>query len=180
MANPVEIWKAEKHGLDVWPDVERHAAAGTPMKQIDAADLERMKWYGFFYRKRDEPGRYMNRIRITANEMTAAQAKEIARLAYEFGHGIVDVTTRANVQIQGLSIEHLPEVRRRLEAVGLTAKQTGHDNIRNVFGHPFSGLMAGRVDRHARFVPPGDGAVRRQPRVFRLAAQDEHLLQRHS
>ncbi len=142
MANPVEVWKAEKHGLDVWPDVERHAAAGTPMKQIDAADLERMKWYGFFYRKRDEAGRYMNRIRITANEMTAAQAKEIARLAYDFGHGIVDVTTRANVQIQGLSIEHLPEVRKRLEGVGLTSKQTGHDNIRNVFGHPFSGLMA--------------------------------------
>ncbi len=145
MANPVEVWKAEKHGLDVWSDVERHAAGRTPMKQIDAADLERMKWYGFFYRKRDEPGRYMNRIRITANEMTAAQAKEIARVAYEFGHGIVDVTTRANVQVQGLSIEHLPEVRRRLEAVGLTAKQTGHDNIRNVFGHPFSGLMRGEL-----------------------------------
>ncbi len=142
MANPVETWKAEKHGLDVWPDIERHAAAGTPLKQIEAADLERMKWYGFFYRKRDEPGRYMSRIRITANEMTAAQAKEIARLAYRLGHGIVDITTRANVQIQGLSIEHLPEVRRRLESVGLTAKQTGHDNIRNVFGHPFSGLMA--------------------------------------
>ncbi len=141
MANPVEVWKAEKHGLDVWTDVERHAVAGTPMKQIDTADLERMKWYGFFYRKRDEPGRYMNRIRITANEMTAAQAKEIARLAYEFGHGIVDVTTRANVQIQGISIERLPEVRERLEAVKLTSKQTGHDNIRNVFGHPFSGLM---------------------------------------
>jgi ferredoxin-nitrite reductase len=141
MANPVEAWKAAKHGLDVWSDVERHAVAGTPMKQIDADDLERMKWYGFFYRKRDEPGRYMSRIRITANEMTAAQAKEIARLAYEFGHGIVDVTTRANVQVQGLSIEYLPEVRRRLEAVGLTAKQTGHDNIRNVFGHPFSGLL---------------------------------------
>ncbi len=142
MANSVEVWKAHKHGLDVWPDVERHAAAGTPLKLIDAADLERMKWYGFFYRKRDEPGRYMNRIRITANELTAAQAKEIARLAYTFGHGIVDVTTRANVQVQGLSIDHLPEVRRRLESVGLTSKQTGHDNIRNVFGHPFSGLMA--------------------------------------
>ncbi len=141
MANPVEVWKAEKHGLDVWSDVERHASAATPMKQIDAADLERMKWYGFFYRKRDQPGRYMNRIRITAGELSAAQAKEIARLAYEFGHGIVDVTTRANVQIQGLPIDRLPEVRSRLEAVGLTAKQTGHDNIRNVFGHPFSGLM---------------------------------------
>ncbi|MBX3414245.1 MAG: Rieske 2Fe-2S domain-containing protein [Pirellulales bacterium] len=142
MANPVEIWKSKKHGFDVWPDIERYAAAGTSMKAIDSADLERMKWYGFFYRKRDEPGRYMNRIRITAGELSGAQAKEIARLAYEYGHGIVDVTTRANLQVQGLSIEHLPRVHERLTTVGLSSKQTGHDNIRNVFAHPFSGLMA--------------------------------------
>ena len=142
MANPVEVWKSEKHPFDVWSDVEAHAATSTPMDQIPSQDLERMKWHGFFYRKRDSPGRYMNRIRITANEMTAEQAKEIALMAYEYGHGIVDVTTRANVQIQGLEICHLPKVAGRLEKIGLTAKQTGHDNIRNVFGHPFSGLMS--------------------------------------
>lgn len=141
MANPIEIWKAEKHGFDVWPDVQRHAAAKTPMDQIEGNDLERMKWHGFFYRKRDASGRYMNRIRITANELTAEQAREIALIAYEYGHGIVDVTTRANLQVQGLDIEHLPKVAERLAKVGLSSKQTGHDNIRNVFGHPFSGLI---------------------------------------
>lgn len=141
MGNPVEVWKSEKHGLDVWPDVLRYAATGTPMKDIDTADLERMKWHGFYYRKRDEPGRYMNRIRITANEVTADQAREIAHLAYEFGHGIIDVTTRAALQVQGLEIINLPRVTERLEKVGLSAKQTGHDNVRNVFAHPFSGLM---------------------------------------
>lgn len=141
MSNPAEIWKTAKHGFDVWPDVERYAAAGTPMKDIDAADLERMKWYGFFYRKRDAPGRYMNRIRITAGELAAAQAKAIAHLAYDFGHGVIDVTTRANLQVQGLDVRHLPKVAERLERVGLTSKQTGHDNIRNVFAHPFSGLL---------------------------------------
>ncbi|MCA8994486.1 MAG: Rieske 2Fe-2S domain-containing protein, partial [Planctomycetaceae bacterium] len=35
----------------------------------------------------------------------------------------------------------LPKVAERLEKVGLNSKQTGHDNIRNVFGHPFSGLV---------------------------------------
>ncbi|MBX3444833.1 MAG: precorrin-3B synthase [Planctomyces sp.] len=141
MANPVEVWKAEKHGLDAWEDIERHASARTPMSDIDAADLERMKWHGFFYRKRDEPGRYMNRIRVTANELSAEQAREIAYLAYEYGHGIIDVTTRANLQVQGLEISDVPKFRERLERVGLTSKQTGHDNIRNVFGHPFSGLL---------------------------------------
>ncbi len=145
MANPVEEWKAEKHPFEVWADVERHAAAGTPMKEIAAPDLERMKWHGFFYRKRDTPGRYMNRIRVTGCELTSKQAKEIAIIAYEYGHGIIDSTTRGNLQVQGLGIEHVPKVAERLSAVGLTSKQTGHDNIRNVFGHPFSGLMPGEL-----------------------------------
>lgn len=141
MSNPIETWKAEKHPFEVWTDLERHAAAKTPMSEIDTPDLERMKWHGFFYRKRDKPGRYMNRVRITGCELTSEQAREIAMMAYEYGHGIIDVTTRANLQIQGLGIEHLPAVAKRLEAVGLTSKQTGHDNIRNVFGHPYSGLL---------------------------------------
>ncbi len=138
--NKVEQWKSQKHGLDVWPDVLRYAQEGTPMKAIDNADLERMKWHGVFYRKRNAPGNYMLRIRITGCELTSAQAKEIAYLAYEFGHGFVDITTRANIQVQGLNIERVPTAIARLEACGLTAKQTGHDNIRNVFCHPLSGV----------------------------------------
>ena len=42
--NKVEAWKSEKHGFDVWPDVEDHAKHGTPMAEIAEADLERMKW----------------------------------------------------------------------------------------------------------------------------------------
>ncbi len=141
MVNPAEVWKSQKHSFDVWPDVLRHAETRTPMGDIGTPDLERMKWYGFFYRKRDAPGRYMNRIRITAGELSSDQAREIAAIAYEHGHGIVDVTTRANLQVQGLDIEHLPEVAARLAAVGLTSKQTGHDNVRNVFAHPFSGVL---------------------------------------
>ena len=104
MSNPVEVWKSEKHPFDVWSDVERHAASVTPMSEIETPDLERMKWHGFFYRKRDTPGRYMTRIRVTAGELRAEQAREIALIAYEYGHGIVDITTRANLQVQ--RVEH--------------------------------------------------------------------------
>lgn len=140
MANPVEVWKAQKHGLDAWADVLRYADARTSMKDIPAADLERMKWHGVFYRKRDGQGTYMLRLRVTGCELTAAQAKAVAYVALEHGYGIVDVTTRANLQVQGLSIENVPRAIERLAAVGLSCKQTGHDNVRNVFGHPFAGL----------------------------------------
>ena len=108
MPNPVEIWKSQKHGFDVWPDLVQYAAAKTPMKEIETPDLERMKWHGVYYRKNDTPGSYMLRIRLTGCELTAQQAKAIAYVAYDFGYGIVDITTRANIQIQGLKIEDVP------------------------------------------------------------------------
>jgi ferredoxin-nitrite reductase len=137
--NKVETWKAEKHGFDVWPDVLAYAQAGTPMAAIPEADLERMKWYGLFYRKRVEDGRYMIRVRIPGCELTAPQARALAEVA-KIGYSILDVTTRGNVQIQGLTIRDLPGVVERLETVGLTSRQTGHDNVRNVMTHPWAGL----------------------------------------
>jgi ferredoxin-nitrite reductase len=42
--------------------------------------------------------------------------------------------------VQGLTIQKIPGVIAALERVGLTSKQTGFDNIRNVTSHPLSGL----------------------------------------
>ncbi len=137
--NPVEVWKAKKHGFDVWPDLLNWAAQGTSYDEIDEADLHRMKWYGVFWRKSDQ-NRYMLRVRIPACEMTAGQARALALIAHESGHEIVDVTTRGNIQIQGLTIDKVPGVIAALSAAGLTSKQTGLDNIRNVTSHPFAGF----------------------------------------
>ena len=138
----VEIWKAAKHGIDVWPDILRYAQEGTPMDAIDEADLERMKWYGYFYRKNNDNNHYMCRVRIPGCTMTANQARALAFVAYESGYSLVDVTTRGNIQIQGLTIEKLPGVRAALERVGLTSRQSGHDNARNITSHPWSGIDA--------------------------------------
>ena len=147
--NKVEAWKAAKHGFDVWGDLVRHAEAGTPMAEIDEPDLERMKWYGVFYRKRVEDGRYMIRVRIPGCELTSGQARAVGAIA-RAAYSIVDVTTRGNVQVQGLTGSQLVQALGTLEATGLTAKQTGHDNVRNVMCHPWAGLdpddrLGGRV-----------------------------------
>jgi precorrin-3B synthase len=138
--SPVETWKRAKHGFDVWPDLERYARDKTPMSRIEEAELERLKWYGFFYRKNNDHNHYMCRIRVPGCELTAEQARTLAYVAYESGYSLVDLTTRGNVQIQGLTIDKLPAVRSALERVGLTSRQTGHDNVRNVTCHPWSGL----------------------------------------
>jgi ferredoxin-nitrite reductase len=138
--SPVEVWKQARHGIDVWPDVQRWAEGGTSMSQIPEADLERMKWYGYFHRKNHDFDHYMCRVRIPGCEMSAAQARTLALIAHQSGYGLVDLTTRGNVQIQGLPITALPVVRAALEKSGLTARQSGHDNVRNITSHPWSGI----------------------------------------
>ncbi|MGH7823033.1 MAG: ferredoxin--nitrite reductase, partial [Candidatus Binatia bacterium] len=137
--NAFEVWKAAKHGFDVWPDVGRFAEERTPHAAIAEEDLQRMKWYGLFWRKHDRD-RYMIRIRVPGCEMTAEQLRAVAFVAYQAGHGIVDVTTRGNVQVQGLTIDKVPAVIAALEKTGLTSKQTGLDNVRNVTSHPLAGV----------------------------------------
>src|SRR5262249_51883317 len=53
-----------------------------------------------------------------------------------------DLTTRQQVQLRWFTIVDVPDIFRRLEAVGLTSKQTGMDNVRGVCGCPLSGLGA--------------------------------------
>src|SRR5688500_15357962 len=141
--NPVEVWKAARHGFDVWPDVLRWAREATPHAAIEEPDLQRMKWHGLFWRKHDRD-RYMIRIRIPACDMTADQARAIAFVAYESGHGIVDLTTRGNVQVQGLTIQKIPGVVAALDRAGLTAKQTGMATTRNAPGHRLAGAEVGQ------------------------------------
>ncbi len=138
--NKIEAFKAAKHPLDVWDDLVRWAQEDKPSAQIPPDDIERFKWYGFLHRKRDGD-HYMMRVRITSCELTAQAARELAFIAYEYGYGIVDITTRGNIQVQGLRLSHLPKARSRLQQVGLETLQTAHDNVRNIYGHPLSGLV---------------------------------------
>jgi ferredoxin-nitrite reductase len=137
--NPVEVWKSRRHGFDVWSDFLHWAEHEIPFNEIDEADLQRLKWFGIFWRKHDHD-RYMLRVRIPGCEMTAEQARVLAFIAYSSGHEIVDLTTRGNIQIQGLPIGKIPRAIQAMDSVGLTSKQTGLDNVRNVTCHPLSGI----------------------------------------
>ena len=49
-ANKFEVMKAEKDGLDIWPDLLRYVSECTPVSEIPEDDLQRMKWFGVFHR----------------------------------------------------------------------------------------------------------------------------------
>ena len=140
--NKIEELKAQKDGLDVGADIPRYAAQG--LEAIEEGDLDRLKWWGIFFRKQT-PGYFMMRLRIPNGVTTAAQLRAIGGIANRVGRGLVDITTRQQVQLRWIRIQDVPEILDRLLDVGLVTLQTGMDNIRNIIGCPAFGLTPNEV-----------------------------------
>jgi NAD(P)H-nitrite reductase large subunit len=137
--NKIERFKREKDGLDILADVPRFTQEG--WEAIDEGDRERLKWAGVFFR-RQTPGKFMMRVRISNGFTNAAQIRTLAAITRDRGVGFADITTRQQIQLRGFPIEDVPEIWSQLEAVGLVSLQTGQDNVRNVVGCPVAGLTA--------------------------------------
>jgi ferredoxin-nitrite reductase len=135
--NKIELIKTEKDGLKIKSDIQCFAKEG--WESISEEDIQRLKWYGLFLRN-PTPGFFMLRVRIPNGFSFSHQVKALASIAQTFGNGVIDITTRQQVQLRHLKIENIPEVFHRLEEVGLTSSQTGMDNVRNIMGCPVAGL----------------------------------------
>ena len=169
--NKIEQIKAEKGGLEVGRDIPRYAELG--VEAIEEGDLERLKWWGIFFRKHT-PGHFMMRIRIPNGITSAAQLRTIGRIANRVGRGIADITTRQQIQLRWIRINDVPPILEELREVGLVTLQTGMDNIRNVVGCAVAGLTpnelfdASPVARAFTDTLVGDVAYTNLPRKFNV------------
>ncbi|MEN8128127.1 MAG: nitrite/sulfite reductase, partial [Planctomycetota bacterium] len=102
------------------------------------------KWYGV-YRSRQK-GDHMVRVVIPGGEMTAADAKLIAKLADTYAAGKISFTTRQSAQYHKVRLEAIPELLRELDTGGLTTFHGAGDVPRNVTACPWAGVC-----RYRRF-----------------------------
>src|SRR3990170_2574446 len=144
MDNPIEIYKREKDGLDILSDIEELAARHGGWETLEPGDRERLKWVGAFFCK-PTPGQFMMRIRITSGQTTSAQLHLLASLSRRLGNGILDLTTRQQIELRAVRIQDVPQILEELRELDLTSLQTGLDNIRNIVSCPLSGLSAGEL-----------------------------------
>lgn len=145
--NKIELIKAERDGLKIKSDLQRFAKEG--WESISEEDVQRLKWYGLFLRN-PTPGFFMLRVRIPNGFSISHQVRLLACIAETYGNGVIDITTRQQVQLRHLKIENIPRIFNLLEEVGLTSSQTGMDNVRNIMGCPVSGLNPKeKVDAHS-------------------------------
>jgi ferredoxin-nitrite reductase len=135
--NKIEALKAERNGLDVRDAIARYAQTG--WESITEDDVQRLKWYGLFLRN-PTPGFFMIRVRIPNGMTSSYQLRALATIAKTHGNGVIDLTTRQQVQLRHIPIDSVPTIFNALDAVGLTTLQTGMDNIRNIMGCPVAGL----------------------------------------
>ena len=135
--NKIEAIKMERDGLTVRDMVAHYAQSG--WESIPEDDVQRLKWYGLFLRN-PTPGHFMLRVRLPGGRTTSSQLEALADIALQYGNGVVDVTTRQQVQLRHLKIEHVPAVFAKLSDAGLTSLQTGMDTVRNIMTCPVAGL----------------------------------------
>ena len=77
------------------------------------------------------------RVRPHAGRLTPVQASGIAVLANRYGNGLLDLTTRANLQLRGVCQASLPAVKSGLADLGLVDTCPEVEARRNIVVSPF-------------------------------------------
>ena len=180
----IEQAKAELCGLELALRLEQLGREG--WEALDEATLTiQLKWLGIFFRP-VTPGRFMVRLRLPNGVISAEQLELLAETIDRCSeHGSADITTRQNLQLRGLLLEDMAPLMVALETMGLTSRQSGHDNPRNITGNPLAGIDPEEiVDTRplvlaiqARLLGPN--GPRNLPRKFNVAvggAPDSFLL----
>jgi sulfite reductase (ferredoxin) len=153
--NPNERTKKDDDPLNVRARIENIYAHGG-FASIDPADLRgRFRWWGLYTQRKAgiDGGRtavlepheledeyFMLRVRVDGGQLNLAQLRTIAGISSEFGRDTADITDRQNIQLHWIRVEDMPEIWRRLEAVGLFTTEACGDCPRIVLGSPVAGV----------------------------------------
>jgi ferredoxin-nitrite reductase len=131
-----ETAKRARHPLDRWDELVDRAQAGQFPKGID---VFLTKYHGLFFVAPAENS-FMCRLRMPNGILNAWQMRGLADAADAFGGGYADVTTRANLQIREIPAQAAIDLLLAVQDLGLTARGSGADNIRNITGSPTAGI----------------------------------------
>jgi ferredoxin-nitrite reductase len=142
--------------VDLQERVRAYAPDGVDrvVEELGEDVYNRLKLIGLYHQKQD--GYFMLRTKVPGGVLTAEQAAVIGGVADEFarapdeyggveqnsvfGDAFLDVTTRQDIQMHWIRIEHVPEIWDRYEAVGLTTLQACGNSVRNVVSCPAAGI----------------------------------------
>ena len=157
--NPNEAMKREDDGLNVRARIEQYAKDG--FASIPGDDLRgRLRWWGLYTQRKPgidggrtasmepeelEDEHFMMRVRSDGGRLSLEQLRTVAQVSQEFARDTADVSDRQNIQYHWIRIEDIPEIWRRLEAVGLTTAEACGDVPRVILGSPVAGVALDEI-----------------------------------
>ena len=152
--NANEQMKLDDDPLNVRARIEStYAREG--FDSIDKTDLRgRFRWWGLYTQRQQgydgtftgdenidllEAPYFMLRVRSDGGALTAAALRTLGTISTEFARDTADISDRQNVQYHWIRVEDMPEIWRRLDAVGLGTTEACGDCPRVVLGSPLAG-----------------------------------------
>ncbi len=132
----IEKLKRARHPLDRWDELEARAAKGVFPK---GDDNFLTRWHGLFYVGPTQDS-FMCRLRIPGGILAGFQLRGLADMTDELAGPYLDCTTRSNLQFREIPAANGPKLLVRLQELGMTARGSGADNIRNVTAPATAGI----------------------------------------
>ncbi|SDT32740.1 hypothetical protein [Microlunatus soli] len=105
---------------------------------IDPGHLRADRCPGLLSPHRAEDG-LLVRIRVPGGRLTTVQLAGLGRLAAEYGQPELHLTSRANLQLRGVSEDRLDDLGAAVASLGLLPSPE-HDRVRNIVASPLAGL----------------------------------------
>jgi sulfite reductase (ferredoxin) len=128
---------------------------------IDKGDLRgRFRWWGLYTQREQgydgtwtgdenidvlEAKYFMLRVRCDGGALTAAALRTLGEISTEFARDTADISDRENLQYHWIQVENMPEIWKRLDAVGLQTTEACGDCPRVVLGSPLAGESVDEV-----------------------------------
>ncbi|MCC3326233.1 nitrite/sulfite reductase [Nocardia abscessus] len=152
--NPNEQSKKDDNPLNVRARIE-NIYSKTGFDGIDKGDLRgRFRWWGLYTQREQgydgswtgdenidllEAKYFMMRVRCDGGALNVAQLRTLGQISTEFARDTADLSDRENVQYHWIEVENVPEIWKRIEAVGLKTTEACGDCPRVVLGSPLAG-----------------------------------------
>jgi sulfite reductase beta subunit-like hemoprotein len=135
--NSVERLKAELFPTELANQWKR--LVDTPYEKLPEEDIVRLQWFGMYH---DKPkiGTFMMRIKIPSGILAPAALRVIGEISEQYGRDQGELTTRQNIQLHYMTLDHFPLILDRLNAAGLTTMGGCGDVVRNITGCPVAGI----------------------------------------
>jgi precorrin-3B synthase len=116
------------------------------------------------------------RLRVSGRPLSLDRAEAIADCAARYGNGVIELSSRANIQLRGVHEAALPDLHRRLSALGLIDADAANEAARNIVANPIADIDPAAILDVSPIVVALEAKLAADPSLKRLPAKFGFLI----